>query len=78
MLSKLKSLWNKLPDGVKRVLHTFWQSFLGVFLLGITGVVSNLLSTHSLTDAKSALFALCAAAIAAALSAVKSKLASRS
>jgi len=78
MITKLKSLWNKLPDGVKRVVHTFWQSFLGVFLLGITGIVSNLLSTHSLSDARSALVALVAAAVAAALSAVKSKLASRS
>lgn len=50
--------------------HTAWQSFLGVFLVGITGVFN----THSLSDAKTALIALLGAAVAAGLSAGKSVL----
>ena len=65
-------------DAVMRVVHTFWQSFLGVFLLGITTVLSSLLSTHNFSDARSALVALVVAAVAAAFSAVKAALVARS
>jgi GH25 family lysozyme M1 (1,4-beta-N-acetylmuramidase) len=54
-----------------RVFHTFWQSFAAVFVVSITGLTSTLLSVHTLSDAKSFGLALVAAAIAAALSAVK-------
>jgi len=58
-------------DAVMRVLHTFWQAFLAVFLIGITGILSTVLVTHSLSDSKSALIALIIASIAAGFSALK-------
>lgn len=64
-------------DAVMRVVHTAWQAFVGVFLLGITGVASSLLSTHNFSDARSALLALAGAAVAAALSAAKGALAAK-
>lgn len=66
----LKSLWLKLPDSVRRMVHTFYQAFLAVFLIGISPVMSAVLN-HNYADAKVALFALIAAAAAAAFSAVK-------
>lgn len=54
-----------------RVFHTFWQAFVAVFILGITPVVSDVLNTHSLSGAKTALLALVVAAAAAGLSALK-------
>jgi len=54
-----------------RTLHTFWQSFLAVFTVSITGLTANLLNVHNFSDAKSFMLALSAAAGAAALSAVK-------
>lgn len=74
LLATVKSLWNKLPDGVRRIIHTFWQAFLGVFVLGVTSVLSGLLSTGNFSDAKSALVALVSAAVAAAFAAVKAAL----
>lgn len=55
-----------------KAFHTFWQSFLGVFVLGASGIASNLIHTHNISDAKTATLALVAAAFAAALSATKS------
>lgn len=54
-----------------RVFHTFWQAFLAVFLLGITNILSAVLSTHNLSDAKSALIALVVAGVASGLAALK-------
>ncbi len=54
-----------------RAFHTFWQSFTAVFLLGIFGVLSTVLSSHTLSDATSALVALVIASVAAGLSALK-------
>lgn len=54
----LKSLWDRVPDKIKRVIHTGWVTFAVTFLAGITQVVSNFASTHNFSDAKSALFAL--------------------
>jgi hypothetical protein len=54
-----------------RTFHTFWQSFLAVFLLGIFSVISDVLSTGSFSGAKSALLALVVASAAAGLSALK-------
>ena len=56
---------------VVRAAHTFWQAFVAVFLLGIFGILSTVLSTHNLSDATSALIALVIAAVAAGLSALK-------
>lgn len=77
LLATVKSLWNKLPDSARRIVHTFWQAFLGVFVLGVTSVLSNLLSTGNFSTAKSALVALVSAAVAAAFAAVKALLVSR-
>lgn len=65
---KLKSIWLSLPDEVKRAIHTFYQTFVATFLVGIEGVFN----THSLPAAKTALVALCAASLAASFSALKS------
>lgn len=70
-MNKLKALWEKLPDGVKRVIHTAWVTFLGVFSLGITQVLANLVQTHNFSDAKSALVALIVAGVVAAGTAVR-------
>lgn len=56
---------------VSRAFHTFWQSFSAVFLLGITGVLSQLLTTHNYSDVRSAGTALVVAALAAGFSALK-------
>ena len=63
-MTKLTQFWNSLPDSVKRMVHTFVQAFLAVFLLGIAGVISS-------PDLKTAGIALVTAAFAAGLSAVK-------
>lgn len=56
-----------------RPLHTAWQSFLGVFLVGISPVLNDIVN-HHYSDAKIALYALVTAAVAAALSALKNSL----
>lgn len=28
----MKKIWNKLPDGLRRVLHTLWQVALGTLI----------------------------------------------
>lgn len=76
-MNKLVSLWNNLPDGVKRVVHTFYQAFLGVFLLGFTGILTDLINTGNWDAAQTALVALASAALAAALSAVKAAVVKR-
>lgn len=76
-MKKLVSLWANLPDSVKRVVHTFYQAFLGVFFLGLTGILTDLLNTGDINQAKAALLALVAAAVAAAISAVKASLVKR-
>lgn len=79
MLQKLKGLLVRIwaNDNVRRVVHTFWQTFLAVFVVGASGVASSLLSTHNLSDATTALTALVVSAVAAALAAVKALYVSR-
>lgn len=72
-MNKLKSLWNNLPDSVRRVIHTFWQTFAGIFVLGVTDILQELLRTGDFSNARLAVMALVSAAVAAALSAVKGK-----
>lgn len=69
MLNKILSHWNRLPDSVKRIAHTFWQSFAAVLVVGLSG----LSQVHSVSDAKTAAVALLTAAVAAGLSAVKAR-----
>lgn len=71
LVAKVKALWNRLPDNFKRPLHTFWQAFVAVFLVGASGILSALLKTHNVNDAESALLALITAAFAAGCAAVK-------
>lgn len=65
----IKRVWAN--DNVRRVAHTFWQSFAAVFLVGITGIVSGMLSTHNISDGSTALLALVTSAVAAGLAALK-------
>lgn len=53
-----------------RAFKTFVQTFITVFVLGLTPIISSILSTHNLSGASSALLALVAAAGAAGISAV--------
>lgn len=65
-MQKLTALWNRVPDGVKRVLHTFWQAAAGV-------LVAQLLVARSSTDVHAAVIV----AVAAGLAAVKALLLSK-
>lgn len=69
-MKTLKALWNGLPDGIKRAIHTFWQTFASVFVLGLSGVVVS----QNFSEARVALYALAASAFASALSAAKAAL----
>lgn len=66
-----------LSDSVKRVLWTFGQSFLAVFLPGVIGLLDNVAdavtkrSDVDLSTLAAALVALVVAAIAAGFSAIK-------
>jgi len=66
------SLLMKVPL-VNRSLHTFWQGFLGTFLVGVPLVVS-VAHTHDLDHGKAALVALIVASFMAGLSACKTLL----
>lgn len=63
--SILKSIWAN--DAVRRVVHTFWQTFLATLAVSAAGA-------HDLGTAKGAVLA----AVAAALAAVKAVLVARS
>lgn len=78
MLNKLKSLLRGLwaNDNVRRVVHTFLQAFIAVFVVGLTNVL-NAFQNNGLAAGKAALLALVGAAIAAALSAVKNAVVAR-
>lgn len=76
-MNKLKTIWNGLPEGVKRVVHTFWQTFLAVFLIGLPVIVA-VLKAHGVSEAEKALLSLVTASAAAAFAAVKSIVVSRS
>jgi hypothetical protein len=73
-MQKFKSLFAKLTASpiVSRAFHTFWQAFLAVFTVSVTGLTSQLLAVHNFTDAKALGLALVVSATAAFLSAVKS------
>lgn len=49
LLATVKSLWDKLPDGVRRVIHTLWQVALGAVLAYYTAHSSNLTTHNVLT-----------------------------
>jgi hypothetical protein len=70
-MRRLKFIWNALPDSAKRAVHTFYQTFAAMFLLGL-GDVFDAFQGHGLAAGKSALLALVGAAFAASISALKS------
>lgn len=61
MLSKLKSVLKSLwaNDSVRRVVHTFWQTFVATLAVSAAGA-------HDLSTAKGAVLAAVAAGFAAA------------
>jgi ABC-type dipeptide/oligopeptide/nickel transport system permease subunit len=65
----LKGIWAN--DNVRRVVHTFWQAFIAVFLTGIMGIISGYFQTKNISVAEMALLSLTIAAFAAGLSAIK-------
>lgn len=67
MTEKVKAIWSAIPEGVKRVIHTFYQAAGGV-------LVSQLVTVHSTSDVKGVV----AVAVAAGLAAVKALVVSRS
>lgn len=69
MKALLLKLWH--DPLVNKAAHTFWQTFLALFLVGISGIARSLLKTHNISGAESALLSLVVASAAAAFSAVK-------
>lgn len=65
--------WSLSHPQFVRPFHTFVQSFLGVFLVGISPILHDVTS-HHFNDAKVALIALIGAGVAAGLSTAKSQL----
>lgn len=65
-MNKLSQLWAKLPDSVKRVVHTAWQATAGA-------LVAGLLVARSTADVKLAVASAVAVGLAAAKSAVLAK-----
>lgn len=70
MLKTIKALWQGLPDGIKRAIHTFWQTFASVFILGLPAIFG----ASDVATARVALLALAASALASAFSAAKGAL----
>lgn len=65
-MNKVKSMWSRIPDPVKRVFHTFWQAAGGA-------LVAALLTARSTADVKLAVMG----AVAVGLAAVKGMLLSK-
>ena len=72
MINKVKSLVRKLWANVmvRRVVHTFWQAYLAVFVLGVQAVV-HYNGNFSVSVDHKALIALVIAAGAAGLAALR-------
>jgi hypothetical protein len=75
-LKTLQNLWDRMPDGVKRVFHTGWVTFVAVMLAGLIPILEQLLEDLDLAAATSALGALTLAALIAAGTAMRVYLAS--
>lgn len=70
----IKGIWAN--DKVRRVVHTFWQAFLAVFLAGVVGIISGYFQTKNISVTETALLSLTIAALAAGFSAIKGLVAS--
>lgn len=55
---------------ISKALHTFWQSFIAVFIVGLTPIVQNVLNGN-IDLAKAGIIALITASVAAGFSALK-------
>lgn len=71
MLNKLKALWNGIPDGVKRVIHTAWIAFAVTFGGGLIPIIHVYLQTFDLSGAVTAAGALAITTLLAAGTAVR-------
>lgn len=60
---------------VKRVALSFVRAFLGVFVVGVLNIASNVANTHDWSAGKAALVALVSAAVVAGIKAVQELLA---
>jgi hypothetical protein len=68
MKALIRSIYNN--DLVRRVFHTFWATFLGVFILGIP-LVEHTFQQFGLNDGKKALLSLLTAAAIAGVTALR-------
>jgi hypothetical protein len=66
-MNKAKSLWARVPDGIKRVIHTFWQAAGGALFAG-------LITAKSTADVKLAVGTAVAVGLAAAKAALTNSL----
>lgn len=71
-MNRLKLLVRRLWSNVlvRRTVHTFWQAFLSVFLLGMP-VIVNTFHLHGVAETEQALLALLIASGAAGLAALR-------
>lgn len=53
-----RSLWNRVPDKIKRVFHTAWVTFVVTFLGGLIPVIHAYLTNNNLHAATTAVGAL--------------------
>lgn len=74
MFSKLKAIWNGLPEGVKRVVHTAWQSICAFV---VYAVYVKHVPLHSVSDVQALAFGAIGAAFAAVRVAVLAAIAGR-
>jgi hypothetical protein len=77
-MQKVKDIYRALVNNehVMRVVHTFWQTFLAVFLIGLP-VILSALKAHGVSEAEKALLSLVSASAAAGFAAVKALIVSK-
>jgi hypothetical protein len=63
MVQIMKTLWLKIPDGIRRVINTAWQAAIGA-------VAAFLITPHSTVDTKVLLGIVYAAVLAAVKAAI--------
>jgi len=72
----MKNLLKKIKDFVvshpilSKALHTFYQAFIGVFIIGLTPILTTALN-GDIETAKLAMLSLLSASLAAGISALK-------
>jgi hypothetical protein len=72
----MKKIFEKIKDYIvgrpilSKALHTFYQAFIGVFVVGFTAVLNSVLN-GDIETAKIAILSLLSASLAAGISALK-------